>query len=167
VELEPAAFSQTKQESGILTSLTYGIAKSRQRSTLSKPKANLQITGTSPTFYFVFDKTEKSKFGEQTNWYSNATSPNEFVLVKLKLSSSKKSREIVTGSYNTWDGFSSGIEDDEKVNFKYEKLSDGLYKIIFEEELLPGEYCFIYASSAAVHGAAPLYKVFDFGITKK
>ena len=163
-ELEPAVFSQSKQGSGILTAVTYGFAKTKQKSTLSGGKANLQIKGAKPTFYFVFERGSKGNLNTAPTWFAAATSPNEFVLVTLTLSTNKKSREVVTGSYNSYEGLSAGIEDSQKAAFSFAKVQQGIYKISFPEPLSSGEYCFLYAGSAAMYGAAPVYKVFDFGI---
>jgi hypothetical protein len=49
-------YSQAKMGSGILTSMTYGIAKTKMKATLSGNKANLQIEKKKPVFYFYFEK---------------------------------------------------------------------------------------------------------------
>lgn len=166
VELEPAVFSQSKQGSGLLTTISYGFAKTKMKSTLSGGKANLQVGIARPNFYFVFDKSSKGNLNTTPTWFASATSPNEFVLVKLSLSSNKKSREVVTGSYNSYEGLSNGIEDSQKAPFSYEKIGQGIYKIYFKDGMPNGEYCFLYAGSAAMYGSTPVYKVFDFGVNK-
>ena len=165
IELEPNVFSQSKQGSGILTAISYGIAKTKQKSTLSGDKANLQIPVAKPFFYFIFEKDGKGSLSRenQSVWFSSATSPNEFVLVKLSVNAQKGSREVVTGSYNSYEGMSSGIPDESKVRFKFQKLSQGLYKVYFSEPLPPGEYCLTFAGSGAANGTTS-YKVFDFGV---
>jgi hypothetical protein len=164
-ELEATVYSQAKMGSGILTSMTYGIAKTKMKATLSGHKANLQIEKKKPVFYFYFDKNNTNNFGNngaQVFWFASATSPNEFLLAKF--STTKKSREIVTGSWNSYAGMSSGIDDKNKISFKYEKVSPGVYKVFTEQELEEGEYCFMYAGGTSVYGNAPLQKVYDFGI---
>lgn len=164
-ELEASVYSQAKMGSGILTAMTYGAAKTKMKATLSGDKANLQIEERKPVFYFYFDKSSSNNFGNnaaQAFWFASATSPNEFLLVKF--STTKKSREVVTGSWNSYAGMSSGIDDKNKVSFKYEKISQGVYKVYTEQALEDGEYCFMYAGGTAVYGNAPLQKVYDFGI---
>lgn len=164
-ELEASVYSQGKMGSGILTAMTYGVAKTKMKATLSGDKANLQVAERKPTFYFYFDKSSSNNFGNngvQSFWFASATSPNEFLLVKF--STTKKSREVVTGSWNSYAGLSSGIDDKNKVSFKYEKVSQGVYKVFTEQALEEGEYCFMYAGGTAVYGNAPLQKVYDFGI---
>lgn len=165
LELEASVYSQAKMGSGILTSLTYGIAKTKMKATLSGDKANLQIEETKPTFYFYFDKSNSNSFGNngtQAFWFSAATSPNEFLLIKF--TATKKSREVVTGSWSGYAGMSSGIDDKNKISFKYEKNSQGIYRVYTEQPLEKGEYCFMYAGGTATYGTAPLQKVYDFGI---
>ena len=82
------------------------------------------------------------------------------------LSNNKKSREVVTGSWNSYAGMSSGIDDKYKIAFKYEKVSPGVYKVYTEKPLDAGEYCFMYAGGTATYGTAPLQKVYDFGVSK-
>lgn len=166
IELEPAVFSQTKQGSGILTSITYGLAKTKTKSVLSGEKANCQIKQGKPTFYFVFEKGARNSLGGEPTWFATASSPNEFVLIKLAITTSKKSREVVTGSYNSYEGLSAGIDERQKVPFSFVKVSPGIYKILFSEALMSGEYCFVYAGSASSYGGSPVYKVFDFGINQ-
>ena len=165
-EIEASVYSQAKMGSGFLTALTYGAAKTNMKATLAGPSANLEIGERSPSFYFYFDKSASSEFGKsgaQAFWFSAATSPNEFILVKFSVS--KKTREVVTGSWNTYAGMSSGIDDKNKVSFKYEKVSPGVYRVFFKEPLEKGQYCFMYAGASTYGaGGTPLQKVYDFGI---
>jgi hypothetical protein len=162
-ELEASVYSQAKMGSGILTAITYGAAKTKMKATLSGTKANLQIEESKPLFYFYFDKSNANGFGNNgAQWFSSATSPNEFLLIKFSVT--KKSREVVTGSFNSYEGMSSGIDDKYKVSFKYEKISQGVYKVYTEQSLEDGEYCFMYAGGTTVYTGAPLQKVYDFGV---
>lgn len=84
MEVEASVHSQSKMGSGLMTSLTYGIAKTKMKATLGSENANLQIEDKKSVFYFYFDKSNSSNFGsngQQNIWFSNATSPNEFLLV--------------------------------------------------------------------------------------
>jgi hypothetical protein len=168
MELEPSVYSQAKMGSGILTGITYGIAKTKMKATLSGSNANMQIEENNPVFYFYFDKNTTNNLGSssaQNIWFSSATSPNEFMLIKFTESKNKKSREVVTGSFNSYAGLSSGIDDKYKVPFKYEKVSPGVYKVYTEKPLEAGEYCFMYAGGTTLgYGSTVLQKVYDFGV---
>lgn len=163
VELDPSVYSQAKSGSGILTSLTYGLAKTKSKASLNGTKANLQITSdTSPVFYFYFDKNRKNDLGENINtggWFATVTTPNEFTLVKFEVPKKGNSREVVTGSYNI-EGGSSGVAEEQNFGYKYEKISPGIYKVYFPNGISAGEYGFMYAGTSTAN------KVYDFGISK-
>ncbi len=159
-ELDPSVFSQSKQGSFLGSALTYGLAKSKEKMSLSGSSANLQIKDVKPHFYFVFTSTDKNLNQQMPSWFDNATSPNEFILVKFS-NKGKKNREIVTGSTGTYSGAVQGIDDGQKQSFKFKKIAKGIYEVSFEPSLQKGEYCFMYAG---VLTSAVSPKVYDFGI---
>jgi len=167
-QLEPNVFSQAKVGSGIVSGLTYGLAKTKAKAVLSGISANMKIEDANPIFYFVFPKGDASE-ANTFNIYGGASSPNEFVLIKFKVVNTPKTkgREVVTGSFGTYSGFSSGIDDQDKVSYKFTKLSTGIYKIYFEQPVAVGEYAFIYAGgTAGGMSGAPAQKAYDFSIAK-
>lgn len=160
-ELDPSVFSQSKQGSFLATALTYGLAKTKQKMSVSGKAANLQISNRKPTFYFVFTAAEKNLNQQMPSWFDNATSPNEFVLVKFN-SNKNNNREITTGSANNYSGEVQGIDDKQKQSFQSKKLAKGVYQITFENSLEQGEYCFMYAGAIVQNAGNP--KVYDFGV---
>lgn len=159
-QVDPTVIS-TNKSGGIGKALanryTLGMAKDKIKSNLSGAKSHLQIEETSPVFYFYFDISSSANAG---NWFfATATSPNEFVLVKLD--EDKNHREMVVGDMNDYGG-TSGVPDKIKVQFEYAKVSEGIYKVTFEEPLKKGEYCFLYANATPTSFSND--KVFDFGI---
>lgn len=162
-ELEASVFSQSKTGSGILTAVTYGLAKTKSKMSVSGEHANLQLTSKRPVFYFSFT-SEKKNFNDQMPvWFASATNPGEFLLVKFS-SGKKNTREVAVGSMNSFEGTSSGIEDEHKISFKFKKLFPGIYEVYFEQDLPPGEYCFMYA--AAMTGGTSSPRVYDFGLVE-
>lgn len=136
---------------------TMGLTNSKLKSTLAGEDSRLQIQEAQPEFYFYFDKTRESRWN---NWlFVEASSPNEFGLVKFKVK--RDSREAVIGMANAYGG-SSGINNKVKVDYLYEQVAEGIYRVYFEEPLKKGEYCFVYASSTPSRFDND--KVFDFGI---
>lgn len=160
-ELDPSVFSQSKQGSFLATALTYGFAKTKQKLSLSGKRANLQLSNHKPIFYFVFTAAEKNLNQQLPSWFDNATSPNEFVLVKFN-GSKNNNREITTGSANSYSGNVQGIDDKQKKDFQSKKLAKGVYLITFENLLESGEYCFMYAGALVQNAGSP--KVYDFGV---
>lgn len=132
----------------------YGVGGSSETAILSGAQSKQQIIEKNPVFYFYFNENNNVK----ADWYENAASPNEFVLVKLL--TKKEQRLLKVGSSST--AFvattsSSGVPEKNKLPFDYTQIADGIYKVTFKTPLEPGEYCFLFATET--------YKVFDFGIT--
>jgi hypothetical protein len=160
-ELEPTVYAASKQGSGILTSITYGLAKTKNKMALNGNNANLQLNTRRPTFYFFFGNEGKSLNDQTPAWFASATSPNEFMVVKFD--SGKKGREVVIATTNAYQGAEVGVDDSSKAPFQFKKLEKGMYVVTFDRDLAPGEYCFMYAGSMNVNGIANP-KVYDFGI---
>jgi hypothetical protein len=167
--LEANVFSQSKLGSAVLMGLTYGIVKTKYKAVLSGTQANFHLNNPNPVFYFVFPYNNGGgnigNEGNTNGFASNTTSPNEFILIKFKVA--KKGREVVTGTIGTYSGFSGGIDDENKVAFRFTKVSPGFYKIYFETQIPEGEYAFIYAGTAASGtGTTTSQKAFDFSVTR-
>jgi len=127
-------------------SYTYGIVKNKYVSSLSGAHAHREIPHSKPKFYFYLSN-------------SNVGSPNDFALVKLK--EKRNAREMTIASENSF-GASIGIDDKEKIDFNYELIADGIYKVYAKEPMDIGEYCFVYIG--AVPGIFSGYRVYDFSI---
>lgn len=160
-ELEASVYSQGKTNANLL--MAYG-GKSKMKATLSTANANLQIEENKPVFYFYFNQANQKEFGS-SDYFGNATSPNEFLLIKFTLSKNKKTREVVTATFGVYSGASSGVDDEYKVPIKYEKVSQGVYKVYLEKPLEKGEYGFMNAAASTSVGDTPAQqKVYDFGV---
>lgn len=159
--VDPTVISGTKS-GGFGTALaqryTYGIAKNKIKSSLSGENSNLQIGESSPEFYFYFENSEN--FNSDNWFFATATSPNEFVLVRLV--EKKGSREMIVANSNAYNA-SAGIPEKDKIPFNYEQVAEGVYRVTFSKKFRSGgEYCFLYASSTP--SSFNNNKVFDFGI---
>lgn len=136
---------------------TGGIASNKLKSNLGGAESRLQIYDPNPVFYFYFDNGGQADY---SNWlFVVANTPNEFALIEFKVKGN--SREAVIGTANAF-GSTSGVNDKVKMDFQYDKITEGIYKVYFEEPLDQGEYCFMYASSTPSRYDND--KVFDFGI---
>ncbi|NVN94787.1 MAG: hypothetical protein HXX18_05840 [Bacteroidetes bacterium] len=139
---------------------TNGIANDNLVSAISGSNSHLQVKETNLTFYFYFENNANPN---TDSWFfAQATSPNEFICVKLK--EKRNRREMEVGSANAY-GSTSGIPDKKKMPFEYEQVAEGIYKVSFKNPLKDGEYCFLYASATPTRYSNN--KVFDFGILKK
>jgi len=153
--------TSTNKSGGFGTALaqayTYGIVKSKVKSDIAGKSSRMQINDPTPVFYFYFENNANP--GGDDWFFATATSPNEFVLVKLD--QKKDSREMVVGDANMY-GSSTGISNKIKVPFEYEEVTDGIYKVTFKQKLAKGEYCFLYASTTPTRYSNN--KVWDIGI---
>ncbi len=182
--LDPTLTSGSSTGSNLLT----GTVKSK--STIDGSESNLQTT-TSPVFYFYFGKgtesklsntsattTKSSEFLQMIQSYSpnsksdQAYSPNDFKLIKLD--KNRNNRTFETGKISALGGVSNGVSKN-VISFKYEAISPTLFKVHFPNGLPAGEYCFIYATSAASGGVTAAMmsnvyhndmKVFDLYVVK-
>ena len=93
------------------------------------------------------------------------SNPNQFALVKLEVT--KSSRETTIGKFGAL-GSNFGTDEKSMVSFKSEKLRDGLYKVVPNGPMQPGECCFL-ASQANMGafgaGAAGAAQIFDFAVS--
>lgn len=175
--LDPTTAAENKSTGRLASALTYGLARVRAKTVLPTPTARVQVRSNKPVFYFYFDQTSTSlsqnnaaagPFGALMGQpQAPVTSPNEFTLVKLTVVGT--SREIETASANIL-GSSSGTASGQRIDFTYEDVAPGIYRVTPRSDLLPGEYGFVYASGGAsammqvYGGMSGGSKVFDFGV---
>jgi hypothetical protein len=166
IVLERASYQGAKSGGMFTTAITHGIVKAKTRAVINGPHAGIQVSETSPTFYFYFDD-KQAGLGKTYFGVGSLSNPNQFVLLKLEVK--KSDRETVIGKYSQW-GSSSGADTGETIPFKAERIRAGLYKVTVES-MQPGEYCF-YASSGGTTAAGPIAvstttgsDIFDFGVS--
>ncbi len=153
VQLEPTVYSQGKTGGWLESQLTYGLAKTKVKAVVPRPKARLRVAVSRPVFYFYFEQTS-SGLSYSHSFISGATSPNEFVLVKMK--STRNGREVTIAEANVL-GSSKGTSSAETRDFDFEKIRSGIYKVTITTPLAVGEYCFFYAGGTTE-------RLFDFGV---
>lgn len=164
VELEPSVYSSGKTGGMLATAMTYGIAKTKIKAVIRNAHSNTRVSDPGAAFYFYFEVTEAGLSNASTP-FGGTTTPNEYVLIKFDVKNN--SRETVTGKLNAY-GASGGVDDKTAVDFTYEKLSPGVYKVTPKKALEKGEYGFMSPMGGAAvspYGAAATSnKVFDFGV---
>lgn len=82
-------------------------------------------------------------------FFSFVQSPNDFALVKLKISTKNKSRWIKTGSMSLAAGYNFTIKRKEFIDFDFKKVEgeDDMFELNFN--LPAGEYAFVYIGTSA------------------
>lgn len=114
LEIEPSVLtsSNTNKAAQFFVS---GLINSKQKASLSGSKSSFEINNSRPTIVFVFDVSMKNNLNNDNNqFFSNARSPKEFILVKLE--ATKKSREITVSKGNVISS-NAGIDDNSVMQF--------------------------------------------------
>lgn len=89
--------------------------------------------------------------------FSSIRSPNEIRLVKTKTGKSERSFVASASSGMTRE---VGIDTDYVVDFKFDRLANGLYIVYPARILEPGEYLFVFAGGTISQG----HYVYDFSV---
>jgi hypothetical protein len=135
--------------------LVSGLINAKLRASVGGSAAQVKVSG-NPVFIFAFDTTQKGLNNLDNRWGANVQSPKEFFLVRMK--QMNDSREVVVGKYNNVSS-STGVSNELKIDFKYQKMQRGVYRVTLDEPLEDGEYCFMFSSSSFDAAGS---KVFDF-----
>ena len=163
--IDALASSQVKTTGILGYAFTYGIAKVNIKTVLPNATARVVSSTKRPVFYFYFDQSNMSlsRSAPSAFWGGSVTSPNEFTLERLQVTGGH--REAVLGQFNIT-GLKAGVMDKARVDFGYEDVSPGVFKVVPKDELEPGEYGFIYSTGAGggPYGGAQNAKIFDFSI---
>jgi hypothetical protein len=159
-EVNPTVFQGTKMSWWKRAVDPTGLHKTAWRAVVRGASANTQVSSSRPEFYFYFDKTSNPAYAGWIWWFGAASSPGEFTLVKMQ--KKDKTREAVLGEFNAYT-MSTGARDKDIVEFTFEKIRSGAFKVVPKSDLLPGEYCFYYAATPQGLGFAG-GRIFDFTV---
>ncbi len=162
-KIEPSLFGEVK--SGVAVFAIYG-QTSKARSVMNGAHAKLQLNVPRPVFYFYFEKTQSGLSDNSTS----ATSPDDFVLMKMEVKEKKDERSVVIGKVGLYGGGSHAGYDSKAIyGTDYEKINTGVYKVTPGEDLADGEYCILSAGTGATVGfgyaAGGPRRGFCFGIS--
>ncbi|WP_435418392.1 hypothetical protein WAB17_02085 [Parerythrobacter aurantius] len=169
--IDATTSNQTKTGGFFGYALTGGLAPMSFRTVIPNGEARTKTAVERPTFYFYFDQADASlsNRGGAGFWMAGAvTSPAEFSLVRFKVK--KNQREAKVGQFNIG-GAKAGVMEKDQIPFDYERIAPGVFKVVPQVSLEPGEYGFIYSSSTgggvgAAGVGAQTSRIFDFSVTK-
>lgn len=164
--LEPSVYTQGKTGGMFASAMTYGIAKIKTKAVLRGAHANARVQDPQPVFYFYFEE-QSAGLSHASTPFGGTSTPNEYTLLKFEVKG--ETRETVVGQANVF-GASGGTDDKAVTNFTYTKLRPGVYKVVLNAALQPGEYGFMSSAGggvvAAPYGGAVATgssRIFDFG----
>jgi hypothetical protein len=162
--LEQAAYQGSKSGGLFASAMTSGLKKAKMKAVISGQHASIRTPETQPVFYFYFED-KAAGLGKGSFGAGAVSNPNQFALVRLDVT--KSSRETIIGEFGAL-GMSSGTHQKSMVTFKSERVRPGLYKVVPNGPIEPGEYCFLVSHAgmgAYGAGAAGAAQLFDFGVT--
>ncbi len=164
--LEPSVYTQGKTGGMFASAMTYGIAKIKTKAVLRGAHANARVSDPQPVFYFYFEE-QGAGLSHASTPFGGTSTPNEYTLLKFEVKG--ETRETVVGEMNAF-GASGGTDEKAVTNFTYTKLRPGVYKVMLNAALQPGEYGFMSAAGGGVvavpYGGAVATgssRIFDFG----
>jgi hypothetical protein len=161
-----ATVSNQSKTGGIIGyALTGGIASASVKASIQNETSRTHTSSKRPVVYFFFDEANADGRISST-WTSGdggtVQSPSEFTLVRLVKKDGR--REARVGSFNIG-GAKAGVMDKDRIAFDYEQVRPGVFKVMPNNDLLPGEYGFLYALKAgAGMTVAAGARIFDFTI---
>lgn len=158
----PAAISNAKTNT-LGSKVTPHITNTKIKSVLSNEHSTNIIETNIPDFRFFFNNTKQMEnTSKASNWrFTVASSPHEFVLVKLI--SKKGKRELKTGEIDLYSGNFAGVESKDIVICNIEVINETEFRVTPQTPILPGEYCFLYQGTTP-HSYNNSQAVFDFSI---
>lgn len=163
VAMQPTASTQAKTGGLLGYAFTGGIASLSIKASIAGDKA-LVTTSPTPTFYFFFDDSNVGTVNQSSTWLAGSasivTSPSEFSLVQLM--EKKGRREARVGSANIA-GAKTGIMDKDRIEFTFEMVRRGVFRVTPKQPLAAGQYGFVYSVGSA-NGGPLTARIYDFGV---
>lgn len=159
-QLQPNVSAQNRTGGGFTAAVTpFGLGKRKTKANLPGRSAALQLTQTSPVFYFYLDTVS----GGLNTASGVPSTPNEFSLVRFN--QRDDNREVTIAKTNSW-GSKGGLSDEYVVALKAEDMGSGIFKITPNNDLTKGEYGFYLLNSGNSYASAGMgSKFFDFGVS--
>ncbi len=153
MEMEPNVVTQTRAGGMFGSAMTYGIMKVKVKAKIPGQTANMQLADAQPVFYFYLNENDNSMRAVK----AFPANINQFQLIKFHVKD--KGREVTVGKVNAFGG-KYGISDEYLVEFSFEKVRDGVFKVTPKKPLANGEYGFYLIGTGEGTGAT----FFDFGV---
>lgn len=166
--IQPAVFSGSSSNSAA-QQLVSGLINSKNKAIIPTATSSNTVPTNTPEFTFIFDASSANIDNMQNQggggdpynwWFKIASSPNEFVLLKLKVRKRKNLREIVIGKSNAL-GSSSGIDPKDALSFSIDPIEGNKF-VVTPQALEMGEYAFFYQGQ--IPGGRSNQAVFDFSV---
>lgn len=165
VRIDATVSNQAKTGGIIGYALTGGLASLSVKAVIQNESARVRSSGGKPVFYFFFDESNAQGGAIAGTWSSGTaatvSAPSEFSLIGLLKKQGR--REARVGSANVG-GVKTGVLDKDRLEFTYDTIRPGVFKVTPVKTLPSGEYGFIYAVNGQSTGGAVSARIFDFAV---
>jgi hypothetical protein len=139
--MEPNSYSQMRHGMPLPLPVPIPITH-KWKASVRGVHARLQLDDPKPAFYFYFGDPLNGPGRSPSPM--RASGPNQYTLAHFDLK--QDHRELEIGGMNIAVGFSMGISSRQAVDFDFERLASGVYKVWPRTHLDAGEYCFALSS---------------------
>ena len=154
--MEPNSYSQMRNGMSMPLPLPLPVTH-KWRALVRGAHARLQLDDPKPAFYFYFNDPVSGPAPRSPS-PMRASGPNQYTLVRFDVK--QDHRELEIGGVSMAGGVNMGISSRQTVDFDFERLASGVYKVWPRTHLDAGEYCFALSSPGAAG-----FQLMDFGIS--
>lgn len=155
--------NQAKSGGVLGYALTGGLMSMSVKAVIPGGTARTHSASLEPVFLFRVDQSGSNIF---TGPLGTSVTPNDFSLVRLVAKDGR--REARVGSMNIG-GMKAGVMDKDRIAYRYDEVSRGVFRVTPAAPLSAGEYGFLYQPASAAGlgsgaGGAANARVFDFSV---
>lgn len=165
-KINPKAFTGRKTNT-FSAAATYGIISNKSFAYLFGETSENRVERLKQVFEFQFAPGEENDPTSPNFLFMQATSPNDFALVKLFSNERKNHRGVKVGESGGVAGNQMGLQFDEIIDVAVLSEGNGKYKVRAKKPLEAGEYSFIYQGALPAGMNYVTNSVYDFTIVQE
>lgn len=159
----PSSIHDIRLKDNLFFVLSLGLIPVTSKAFIIHSTSNTKIKEQEFIFSFNNANADVMTNNFESQWFRTASSPNEFLLLKLNSREKRRIRDFTISTGNIFFQ-NDGINPKKTVQFSVEFLGNGKYKVIPSITLEAGEYCFIYQSPTPLDTGYQNQLVFDFTV---
>lgn len=152
-ELEANVATQTRTAGTLGNAVSYGIWPTKVKERIAGTSSNYIVTEAQPAFYFYLNQKDRTM--QAVRYFPSSV--NQFQLVRFNVKG--KTREVTVSKTNLLGG-KSGMYDSSVIEFAFEKVGEGVFKVTPKQPLRNGEYGFYLLGTGTSVGAT----FYDFSV---
>lgn len=164
-KIDATVSTQARTGSMLGYAFSYGLAPIKMKTSIQNGTAHIHTIETQPVFYFFFDESNPATGAGGGTWLAgnimNVSSPTEFSLIRFDPKGDHREANVGRISIG---GTKMGVMDKDRIQFGYDQVRPGVYRVTPSAALKPGEYGFLISTGGVAAGAMAA-RIFDFTVT--